>query len=173
MARYRLLFGFAVLSVSLVVVSIETEAKVLSNRNNRDFKVGSLNHDVLARARKRVRRDSRTLSKQRSKTLRHLSSNACATIQEEFGGSGGCFGSCLRSWNLNYGSGTTCGAVCGLAATGNPVAIGVCAACVGTAEWIVGGCAMKCVWSSSFMEELVDGPIAKGRTRTRQLRAAV
>ena len=172
MARYRLLFGFAVLSVSLFVVSIETEAKVLSNRKNRDLKVGSLNHDMLARARTRVRRDSRTLSKLRSKTLRHLSSKACATIQE-LSGFGGCFGGCLRSWNLNYGTGTTCGAVCGLAATGNPVAIGVCAACVGTAEWIVAGCAMKCVWSSSFLEELVDGPVAKGRTHTRQIRAAV
>ena len=172
MARYRLLFGFAVLSVSLFVVSIETEAKVLSNRNNRDFKVGSLNHDVLARARKGVRRDSRTLSKQRSKTLRPVSSNACATIQE-YGGFGGCFGGCLRSWNVNYGTGTTCGAVCVVAATGNPVGIGVCAACLGTAEWIVAGCSLKCVWSPSVLEELVDGPVSKRRTGTRQLRAAV
>lgn len=173
MSLRRLLFGIAVLSISLFVTSIETEAKVLSNHSKRDIKVGSVDRDLLARARKRVGPDDQPLSKKRSKTLRHLSSKACATIQEEFGGFGGCFGGCLRSWGVNYGSGTTCGAICAVAATGNPVAIGVCAGCIGTAEWIVAGCAMKCVWSSSFLEEMVEGPVAKGRTRTRRLRAEV
>lgn len=169
----RLLFGFAALSLSLLVAAAETGAKDLSNHNNRGMKAVSMGRDVVPRVKKtRVRSYGPKLAKQNSKTLRRLSIRSACAIQDA-DGFGSCFGGCLRSWGVNYGSGTTCGAICAVAATGNPVAIGVCAGCLGTAEWIVGGCAMRCVWSSSVLEELVEGPVAKGRTRTRQLRAAV
>ena len=162
MARYRFLFGLAVLSISLFVVSIETEAKVLSNRNSWEINRLSKHRDGLL--------DTRVSSKRKLKTLGHLAPKvkACVPTQDEWGGFGGCFTGCLRSWGVDYKSGTACGAICVAAATGNVVAVAGCAGCLGTAEWIVGGCAMKCVWSSSFMPD--DGPVTKGPRHPRRLR---
>jgi hypothetical protein len=173
MTLRRFVLGFAVLSVSLLFSPLESKAKVLTNHNSREVNRSSKHQSVLLRVdRPSTRLDSRARSKRKSNSLVHLSPkpNACANLQD-LDGFGGCFGNCLRAWGVNYGSGTTCGAICAIAATGNPVAIGVCAACIGVAEWIVAGCAMKCSWDSSFVP-IVEGPVSKSLPRPRELRSS-
>jgi hypothetical protein len=171
MARYRFLLGFAVLSASLLFSAVETKAKVLSN-HNRDMKSISIGRGPLARAGKaKTKLYVPTSLARKSKPARQLASKACtnAMMQDELEAFGGCFGGCLRSWGLDYKSGTACGSMCVLAGSGNPIGIAGCAACLGTAEWIIAGCAMKCVWSSSFLPD--DGSVAKVRRQPRHLRA--
>jgi|GEM_PF-3361863 hypothetical protein len=57
-----------------------------------------------------------------------------------------CWKSCVTSWGVTYSTLVACGGVCAGAATGNPVAIAVCAGCLGTGEWVLAGCAMYCAW---------------------------
>jgi hypothetical protein len=149
MTRHRFLLGFAVLSISLLVVSIETQAKVLSKNSKRELRVSSTARDALGRTSivKVIRRDA--ASSKRSATRRSTCACSCRVNQDEFDATG-CFGSCLRSWGVNVTNGTYCVGVCVAAGTGNPVAIGVCAACLGTAEWIVAGCSLKCVWGRAL-----------------------
>jgi hypothetical protein len=91
---------------------------------------------------------------------------SCSPAPNELGGFGGCFRDCLQSWGISYSSLITCGGVCGLAATGNPVAIGVCAGCLGTGEWIVAGCILYCVSPGKgygYLEEVrLRGPRPPG-----------
>lgn len=75
------------------------------------------------------------------------SGNGCGcSLIEDNESSGGCFSKCLQSWGFGYGGAVACGGACIVAGTGNPIGIAVCAACLGTAEWIVMGCAMSCAW---------------------------
>jgi hypothetical protein len=115
-----------------------------------------------------VSRKGKTSSK---RALRLPAGCSCAAAPDEFGGFGSCFRSCLTSWGVSYGSLITCGAVCGLAASGNPVGIAVCAACVGTGEWIVAGCVLNCIGGGSrwgYLEEVKS----RHRARTRGLQQA-
>jgi hypothetical protein len=109
-----------------------------------------------------------------SKVATLLKSCGCpVSPQDAEGFFGGCFRNCLASWGISYGSLITCGGVCAVAATGNPIAIGVCAGCLGTAEWIVGGCAMNCVWGRriAFEESWVKNRLPRSRSRgTRNAR---
>jgi hypothetical protein len=96
---------------------------------------------------------------------------SCNAAPDEWGGFGGCFRSCLQGWGVSYGSLITCGGVCGLAATGNPVGIAVCAACLGTGEWIIAGCALNCIGGGGrwgFLEEVKS----RHRTHTHALQQA-
>jgi hypothetical protein len=97
-----------------------------------------------------------------------LTACGCPVLPQDAEGLfGGCFRNCLASWGISYGSLLTCGGVCVVAATGNPIAIGVCAACLGTAEWIVGGCAMNCVWGRriALEESWVKNQLPRSRSR--------
>lgn len=153
MARYRFLLGLAVLSASLFVVSIETQAKVLSvNSGKREVKASS------------------TSTKGKSRTLRRVLCKPCncAAVDELEGSFTGCFSGCLSAW-VDSKTAAACAATCVAAGTGNVVAIGLCAACVGTGEWIAGYCAMKCVWGGhAFSTD--SGAISKRRTRPRSPR---
>ena len=153
MARYRLLFGFAVLFVSLFVVSIETQAKVLSmNSGKREVKASS------------------TSTKGKSRTLRRALCKPCncAAVNDLAGNFSGCFSGCMGAW-VDSKTAAACAATCVAAGTGNVVAIGLCAACVGTGEWIAGYCAMKCVWGASAFS-IESEAISKRRTRSRSPR---
>ena len=76
---------------------------------------------------------------------------------------GGCWQRCLNRSGISTTTVIACGGVCVSAGTGNPVALGLCAACLGTGEWIVAGCAMYCVWSRG--DNLTD----KGMILTKNL----
>lgn len=160
----RFLLGFAALSLSLFVVAAGAEGKSLSSSVKRsDVKVRNL----FATAGK-TRINNSASSKRRAKSARSI---CCACAPTDEWEAGGCFSSCLRSWGVNTTTGAACAAACIAAGTGNPVAIGICAGCLGTGEWIVAGCAMKCAWGGSFLP--VEGPVSKGRQRSRSLRATV
>ena|SRR5688500_15206632 len=168
MARYRLLLGFAVLSVALLGGSIETQAKIRSVTRNNPLKVehSSVNGASLLRTRK-----SRTL-KEKSKALRVGASKACACacplVQDLAGGFGSCFSDCLYSAGVTREKAAACLTICVAAGTGNPVGIAVCAACLGIGEWIAGYCGLKCAWNSTFSPD--DGPVSRRRSQPRSKR---
>lgn len=82
----------------------------------------------------------------------------------------GSFASCLSAWGINSTTITVCAGACVAAGTANPVGIAVCAACLGTAEWIVVGCAMRSVWKAVVSPE---GGSVKGRPLNRAARVTV
>jgi hypothetical protein len=91
----------------------------------------------------------------------------CALGPDDWGGTG-CFSSCLASWGISFGSLVTCGGTCAIAATGNPIGIVVCAACLGTAEWIVAGCALHCISSRwGLLESSTKKPKLRGTQQAR------
>lgn len=93
---------------------------------------------------------------------------SCTAVPDYADGFGSCFSGCLQAWGISYGTVLACGGICAVAATGNPVGIGVCAACLGTGEWIVAGCALRCLWNRGYagLEEARLRP-AKGRRLPR------
>lgn len=153
MTPHRLLIGFAVLCTSLLVVSIETQAKGLRvNSGKREVKASS------------------TFTKEKSRTSGRLLCKPCncAMVNDLDGSFTGCFSTCLGSW-VDSKTAAACAATCVAAGTGNMVAIGICAACVGTGEWIAGYCAMKCAWGgAAFSTDAAR--FSKRRTRSRNLR---
>lgn len=78
----------------------------------------------------------------------------CAAAQNGQDDFGSCFSGCLATWHVNQTTVLACGGTCSVAGTGNPVAIGLCAACLGVGEWIVAGCAMKCVYAGIGGKEI-------------------
>ena len=172
MTSNRCLVAVAVLLLSLLVVSIETEAKVLSNHNKRGVTNSSMNHDTLLRTNDAKDTNRRTSLKQKLKT-RNLSKACncnCTMLQEQFGGFGSCFNSCLERWGVNTQRILTCSGFCVAAATGNPLGIVACVTCLGTSQWIVEGCALKCAWGHAFDTD--NGAVVKRRSQPRNNKRA-
>ncbi len=92
---------------------------------------------------------TRSLSTRVRIRLRSLAAKGCGCALTPDDGEtfGTCWQTCLRRAGISTTTVIACGGVCASAGTGNPVAIGICAGCLGTGEWIVAGCAMYCVWS--------------------------
>ncbi len=78
----------------------------------------------------------------------------CAVAPDGLDGFGSCFNQCLTDWHVNQTTILACEGTCAAAGTGNPVAIAFCAACLGVGEWIVAGCAMKCVYAGIGGKEI-------------------
>jgi hypothetical protein len=158
--------------VLLVSMTPTTNAKPKPNLTSSLGTSGSAAHLVNTKEARRIliRLISRKAKGNLKAAANLRAAGNCAVAQDGWGGFGGCFRSCLASWGVSYGSLVTCGAVCGLAATGNPIGIGVCAACVGTGEWIVAGCALNCIGGGGrwgYLEE-----VKSHRARTRGLQQA-
>lgn len=161
MARYRFLLGLAVLSVSLFVVSIETQARTGSaGRDTLGVKHSSVKSASNLRTRK-----SRTL-KEKSKAIRRAS--ACFMVQDLELTGGSCFFNCLYAAGVTREKAAGCFAICVGAGSGNPLAIAVCAGCLGIGEWIAGYCGLKCAWGYAFDTD--DGPVSKSRSQPRNKR---
>lgn len=160
MARYRFLLGLAVLSVSLFVVSIETQARTRSvSRDTLGAKHSSVKNASNLRTRK-----ARTL-KEKSTPIRRAS--ACSMVQDlEWGSS--CFFNCMYNAGVTREKMAGCFAICVGAGSGNPLAIAVCAACVGVGEWVAGYCGLRCAWGHAFAME--DGQISRSRSHPRNKR---
>jgi hypothetical protein len=138
--------------VLLLSITGATNAKPTTNLRSNLRPSGSDANFINMKAARRIlvhviSRKGKAISK---RAVRLPAACSCAVAPDELDGFGSCFGNCLRGWGVSYGSLITCGGICALAATGNPVGIGVCAACVGTAEWIVAGCAMNCMYSGRY-----------------------
>lgn len=170
MTSNRCLVALAVLLLSLFVVSIETEAKVLSNHNKRGVTNPSVNHATLLRTNDAKDTNRRTSPKQKLKTLRNLSKacNCNCTMPQDFGGFGSCFSNCLYSFGVTREKAAGCFAICVGAGSGNPLAIAVCAACLGVGEWVAGYCGMRCVWSHAFAPDA--GPVSRRHSQPRNKR---
>ena len=160
MARYRFLLGLAVLSVSLFVVSTGTQARTRSvERDTHGVKHSSAKSASNLRTRK-----PRTL-KEKSTPIRRAS--ACSIVQD-LGWGSSCFFTCMYNAGVTREKMAGCFAICVAAGSGNPFAIGVCAACVGIGEWVAGYCGLKCAWGHAFALE--DGPISRSRSQPRNKR---
>jgi hypothetical protein len=162
MKPFRFLLGLAVLSLSVFFTAVETRAEVRLV-DKLEVKDPSASASLLRAPKSRT-------AKEKSKALRRSASKACAcSMVDELDGGGSCFSNCLVSWGVTREKAAGCLTVCVAAGTGNPVAIAVCAACLGTAEWIAGYCGLRCAWNSAFAPE--DGPISKRRSQPRTRRS--
>jgi hypothetical protein len=167
MRLIRFLFAVAALSVSFLVIPDGTQAKALSKFGKRGIKTShmNVNVNVMRGDRKTL---ARTASKQSAKTPRQLANCSCTcAVVQEFAGFGTCFSNCLKDWYINQATIIACAGACVGAGTGNPVGITVCAACLGTGEWIVAGCAGKCFWKE--MVGVVESSV-KARPSLRKKR---
>jgi hypothetical protein len=158
--------------VLLVSITLTTNAKPKTNFPSNLGASDSAAHFVNAKeARRIVIRLINRKAKGNLKGAANLSAScSCAAAPDEwgFGGFGTCFSGCLQSWGIGYGSLTTCSGICGLAATGNPVGIAGCAACLGTAEWIVMGCSLHCLYKETRWGSLETVKSRHSRTRGSQ-----
>ena len=124
----------------------------------------------VAKAKVGKRSLNRTLNRKTKATLAKLLT-ACgctAAALQDGDGFGSCFKGCLGAWGINPTTINLCAGSCIAATTGNPIAIAFCASCLGTTEWIVGGCAMKCAWGGIAWEQgLVKNQLPRPRSRSR------
>jgi hypothetical protein len=156
MKRHHVVCGFAFLFVLLT--TMQTQAAVRPSTDNRQFKeskrVVFVSPAEFSRIASRAGVTIRTvkISKRDLAKLASSGPKGCGCIAApqdvELSGFGGCFYNCLARW-ANTTAIAICGGGCIAAGTGNPVGIGICAACLGIEEWIVAGCSLKCVWFSS------------------------
>lgn len=149
MTRHRILVWFGVLFVSLLVSASQTQAKVQLNFDSRQHDVSNrvafMNHEALRMARSfGLKVHTVKVSKRDLEKLNKLSSKGCGCALAPEDGAGCNAKDCVMGFGVNYGSMVTCGAVCALAWTGNPVAIVVCCACLGIGEWIILYCLATC-----------------------------
>jgi hypothetical protein len=166
--RVRLfLLGFAVFSISLLVTGPAAQAKVRSRHSTREAKPLIMHRDPTVKQGSARHVNRRMVSKM----LRHVRSKASICSVQDGGTAGATFGDCLRSWGINSTTIAGCVGICVAAGTGNPVAIGFCAACLGTGEWIVAYCAAKGLLGGVIAP--VEGPVASKRPRLRQVRATL
>ncbi len=144
-------------AISMTVVLLSTFVTVQAASHNADIR-GVQNSQVnvalnpnlgsgkIARLNPRMAK----LSRRARARLASLGSRGCgcslAQPQDSFGS---CWRTCLNSWGISTTSIIACSGSCIGAGTGNPVAIAICAGCLGTGEWILAGCAGYCVWGGS------------------------
>lgn len=166
MSRKRILFGIAVLSVSLLTTTLETQAKdqLPAQRSQRTRSSNNLvPHKRLAPTSTQTasRAYAVSLSKRELEKLvkSAVKKCECACPAQETEFSMSCFKSCLARY-VGWPTVLSCGVAC----TGNLIG---CAVCVGVQEWVVLGCLQYCAWRNvfSFAESPVDGGVASNRGR--------
>jgi hypothetical protein len=155
MKRHHVVCGFVFLFVLLATTQTQAKTQIsLSDQGKVNKRVVFVNRGELLRIASQLGVTIRTIkiSKRDLAKLANSGPKGCGCLavpqeMDEFG-FGGCFKDCLGKWTsvtlLLF-----CGGACIAAGTGNPIAIGVCAACLGIEEFIVAACAQKCVWFST------------------------
>lgn len=167
MTPRRILFGIAVLCVSLFVSTTDAPAKNrpgsqpgpdgTSKRNNFTDKeqLRTTSKQVRARVHNITlsKRDIQRVIKAAVKTC------SCACPTANLGWSS-CFEGCLKDWGVSATSAASCAAAC----AANPVG---CAICAGIHQWVVMGCAQYCVWRGIAAEEssVSNRPVRPLRSR--------
>lgn len=161
MTLRRLLFGLAVLSISVLTTAVDTQAKgQLSFRPGQRAESNSYIPKAALRpasTQTRSRVHAVSLSKRELEKLVKSAVRRCgctaAAQDTEF--SSGCVKNCVAKY-VGWGTVLACGTAC----SGNAVG---CAVCVGVHEWVVLGCIQYCAWLPVF--SAVDGPVASNRVR--------
>jgi len=170
LVKPALLILSAVVLLVSATQSIDAKPKMAFTPNVGTSGSAALAANTKAARRIMVRLISRKAKGNSNSALRFPSVCTCTAAPDSEESFGSCFRSCLQAWGISYGSLTTCGGLCGLGSTGNPVGIAGCAACLGTAEWIVMGCSLNCMYKESRWG-LVD-TVKTHRPRTRGLQQA-
>jgi len=170
MKTYRIAISLTVLLLSTFVTAQAARNEVATRgvRNGRLNVALSLSPNLSTGKISRLKLRMPALSRRARARLATLVSRGCgcalAQEQEVFGS---CWRTCVMSWGVSYGTLSACGGACIAASTGNPIAIAVCAGCVGTAEWILAGCALYCSWGNTGGHGILQqDPQAKLRHRS-------
>jgi hypothetical protein len=151
MKTYRIAITVTVLLLSTFVTAqaARNESATRGVRNGRLNVALGLSPNLSTGKISRLKLRMPPLSRRARARLATLVSRGCgcalAQDQDVFGS---CWRTCVMSWGVSYSTIVACGGSCIGAATGNPIAIAVCAACVGTSEWVLAGCALYCSWGS-------------------------
>lgn len=144
----RILFGIAVLSISLLTTTIETPGKDQSGFSRSPNQTGRVADTAQLRRTSNqfdvrihpVSSSKRDLQRVIKAALKRCS---CACPTATLVSFGSCFGGCLERHGVSTVTAAGCVALC----TANPVG---CAVCAGVQQWIVMGCAQYCVWRDVF-----------------------
>ena len=167
MTRRRILSGVSILVISLFWMIQAPAQSLVKGALTAKTSEAVNRHDQLQTTRASlVAARTGSLSVRVRTRLRTLVVKGCGcTLAPQDGDDafGNCWQRCLNRSGISTTTVIACGGVCVSAGTGNPVALGLCAACLGTGEWIVAGCAMYCVWTRS--DNLTD----KGMILTKNL----
>ena len=148
MTPHRILVGLSVILISVVSMTAKAQSKLQPTVGQyKDSKaVLFVNSPDVFRIAKRLGLKVHLvkLSKHELEKLAKLPATGCscaAPLDEE---GGRCFTNCLEDWGISSFTIIGCAAACAI----SPIA---CAACIGTAEWVVLGCAIYCnpPWLSS------------------------
>lgn len=166
MKPYRFLLGLAVLSVSVLLSAVETNAQSKlgqSTQNAAGNRMVRIEKQQLQRTARRLGLRANAIRSSKNAQFAKLATRCvCAVPDDDLEAFGNCFKNCLKSWGISASSVSACGAVC----TGNYVG---CAVCAGVQEWVVLGCAQYCVWRNVLSSD--GGAVSKHRPRQRQPRA--
>lgn len=166
-------YRFAI-SMTVLLLSAFVTAQAATNgsdaqrvRNTRPNVALSLNPNLITGKSARLNPRTPKLSRRARARLANLVSRGCGCVTQDASGLGACWRTCLSSWGVSTTTILACAGFCVGAGTGNPVGIALCAACLGTGEWIVTGCALYCAWGSTGGHGiLLQDPQARLRHRS-------
>jgi hypothetical protein len=166
MKRHRILIVLGVFFVSLVLITIQTQARVQSNLNKG---VVFVNQDELLRIAKSSGLKVHivkfiNLSRHDLEKLAKVSGGCGCAVPEldDANGGWGCFTGCLSDAGVSYGAIVTCAGVCG-------ISLPACAACLGTGEWIAMYCSLKCAWGPLMEQRAVRAMPKLSPSQTQSL----
>src|ERR1051325_3786485 len=148
--RFAISITVVLLSTFATVQAASHNAETRGVRKSRPSVALSLNPNLgtgkIARLNPRMPKLSR---RARARLANQVSRGCGCSLAQPQDSFGSCWRTCLNSWGISTTTIVACAGVCVGAGTGNPVAIAVCAGCVGTGEWVLAGCAAYCVWGGS------------------------
>lgn len=162
MSLRRLMFGIAVLSVSVLTMTVEANAKDQlpvqrgQRTRSKSFMLKPPLRTTSTQSRGRVPGFSMSKREFDKFIKSAVKRCGCASSAQETEYSSGCFTRCVAKY-VGWSTALACVMACG---GSNP---GACAACIGVHEWVVLGCLQYCVWRDVF--SYVEGPVSSNRGR--------
>lgn len=137
-----------VVSLFVSVRATAAESRVDSGNERVGNTVIAMNRHDLMRMAKRLGLAIRPipLSTEMKAKIASLPRKGCGCSPDEVDSFGSCLKACVGAFGVSYGTLVACGAVCTGAMSGNPIAIAVCAICLGVGEDVVMGCSLYCVY---------------------------
>jgi hypothetical protein len=165
----HLLFGFTVLSLSLLTTAVDTNAKeeLRSQRDQRTTANSFMNNTSLrlVAAKSENRDHARRISKRVFAKIvaAAIKRCGCAAPAQDSDFSTGCITNCLKNNGVSSMTLAACAGTCRMNLVG-------CAICIGVGEWVVLGCAQYCVWRDvlSYVEEGVSSNRGSPSTRRQK-----
>jgi len=140
--------GLLFVSLFVTVRAMAAESQVDGGHKRIGNTVVVMNRHDLMRMAKRLGLAIRPIAVSTEMKARIASSarKGCGCAPDELDSFGSCFKNCVSAFGVSYGTLVACGAVCTGSISGNPIAIAVCAICLGVGEDVVMGCSLYCVY---------------------------